>query len=60
MTQQGKKRTNWIDAAKAVAILAVIIDHSAGILYSSRIVSLSTFFCNSVYLLGRNDIILFK
>lgn len=49
MSQQGKERMYWIDAAKAVAILAVIIDHSAGILYQSRMISLSTFFSVTVF-----------
>lgn len=34
----------WIDAAKGVAIIAVIIDHSAGILFSNRVISLCSFF----------------
>ena len=37
---QKKSHLRWIDAAKGVAIIAVIIDHSTGILFSNRIISL--------------------
>lgn len=39
----------WIDAAKGVAIIAVIIDHSTGILFSNKIISLCSFFSVTVF-----------
>lgn len=44
-----KKRSKWIDAVKAVAIIAVVIDHSFGTLYTNRWVWLSTYFSVSVF-----------
>ena len=40
---------HWIDAAKGAAIIAVIIDHSAGILFSNRVISLCSFFSVTVF-----------
>ncbi len=44
-------RILWLDCAKAVSILAVIIVHTRGILYSSEIISLSACFCVSLFTL---------
>lgn len=44
-----KSHLKWIDAAKGVAILAVIVDHSTGVLFSNRIISLSSYFSVTVF-----------
>lgn len=44
-----KSHLKWIDAAKGIAILAVIIDHSTGLLFSKRIISLSSYFSVTVF-----------
>lgn len=46
---QKKSHLRWIDAAKGVAIIAVIIDHSTGILFSNRIISLCSYFSVTVF-----------
>lgn len=45
-----KKHMKWIDAVKGVAILAVVLDHSFGILYTNRLFWMSTYFSVSVFI----------
>lgn len=40
---------HWIDAAKAIAILAVIVDHLHGIVYSSNAIQLCSFFSVTLF-----------
>lgn len=47
--RQKQLHLQWVDAAKGIAIIAVIIDHSVGILYSSRVLSLCTYFSVTVF-----------
>lgn len=49
--QQTKVRYEWIDAAKFVAICAVILDHSCGTLYTRDSVQLFSFFSVSLFIL---------
>lgn len=49
MNYEDKQHIRWIDAAKGVAIIAVIIDHSYGVLYTNRILSLLSYFSVSVF-----------
>lgn len=39
----------WIDAVKAVAIIAVIVDHLVGVVYSSRAIQVCSFFSVTVF-----------
>ena len=41
----------WIDCAKAIGILAVLVDHSNGVLYESVHVTCSSFFSVSLFIL---------
>jgi len=43
------KRQNWISIAKLVAIVAVIIDHTNGLLYIDRRISLFSYFSVSLF-----------
>lgn len=49
--QQTKVRYEWIDAAKFVAICAVILDHSCGKLYTRESVQLFSLFSVSLFIL---------
>lgn len=46
------KREFWLDLAKALAIFAVIIDHSYMILYSNQAIQLTTYFSVSLFILA--------
>ena len=46
-----EKKITWINCVKAVAILAVMIDHTAGILYSQRNIQLASFFSVSLFII---------
>lgn len=50
-SQQSKKRTCWIDCARAVAIFAVITDHCYGILYSNRMIAYASYFSASLFVM---------
>lgn len=45
------KRINWIDCSKAVAIIAVAVDHCHNLLYSSDTLQQASFFSVSVFVL---------
>lgn len=45
-----KIHLKWIDASKGVAILAVLIDHSHGLLYSNNNISLWSYFSVTVFI----------
>lgn len=46
-----KERVKWIDLAKFLAILAVMVDHTGGILYSSYYVAYSSYFSVSLFII---------
>ncbi|GBU26864.1 hypothetical protein R84B8_00379 [Treponema sp. R8-4-B8] len=45
------KRQNWINIAKLIAIVAVIIDHTNGLLYTDRHISLFSYYSVSLFVL---------
>lgn len=45
------KRIYWIDIAKLAAILAVIVDHTNGILYTNQLVAYSSYYSVSLFIL---------
>lgn len=44
-----KIHLKWVDAAKGIAILAVLIDHLDGILYSNSMISVCSYFSVTVF-----------
>ncbi len=51
VTQAAGKRINWIDCAKAIAIMAVIVDHCNGILYSNPWIAKASYFSVSLFVI---------
>ncbi len=49
MPKTEKKSVVWIDCAKFLAILAVLIDHGKGILYEGETIQYISFFSVSVF-----------
>ena len=45
------KRLTWIDCVKTVAILAVMVDHTYGVLYENRNIQMGSFFSVSLFIL---------
>lgn len=46
-----KKRIFWLDFGKFIAILAVLLDHSSGLLYKTPLIQRATFFSVSLFIL---------
>lgn len=46
-----KSRVKWIDCAKAIAIIAVVVDHCKGTLYSNPYIQESSYFSVSLFVL---------
>lgn len=46
-----KSRVLWIDCAKTMAIIAVLLDHSNGVFYTSSWVATSSYFSVSVFVI---------
>lgn len=46
-----RKEIKWINCAKAMAILAVMIDHTNGILYTNHNVALASYFSVSLFVI---------
>ncbi len=46
-----KKRTDWIDVAKFMAILAVLIDHTDGLLYQDERIAYFSYYSVSLFIL---------
>lgn len=44
-------RIKWIDCAKAVAIIAVVLDHCNGLLYTNALIAQSSYFSVSLFVL---------
>lgn len=44
------KKENWINMAKFIAILAVMVDHTNGVLYTRRSVALASYFSVSLFI----------
>lgn len=49
--QLAKKRIKWIDCAKAVAIMAVLVDHNKGFLYTNQDIARSSYFSVCLFIL---------
>ena len=51
MTGKTKEKIylKWLDAAKGIAILAVLVDHLGGILYSNTMISVCSYFSVTVF-----------
>lgn len=45
------KRIQWLECAKTVAIIAVIIDHTYGLLYTNIVISRASFFSVGLFIL---------
>ena len=48
---QKTEQIKWLNCAKAVAIVAVLIDHTTGILYSSQTIATASYFSVSLFIL---------
>lgn len=46
-----ENRRAWIDCAKAIAIMAVVVDHCSGVLYTNSIIGKASFFSVSLFVL---------
>jgi len=44
-------RIKWIDCAKAIAIIAVAVDHCQGVLYTNQLVAYASYFSVSLFIL---------
>lgn len=49
--EQSVKRIKWIDCAKEIAIIAVVVDHCHGTLYSNLFIAQSSYFSVSLFIL---------
>lgn len=49
--KEGKVRTRWIDCVRCIAILAVLVDHTRGRLYSNQDIQMASFFSVSLLIL---------
>ena len=50
--QPVKQRIKWIDCAKTVAIIGVLIDHNNGLLYTNQVIAKGSYFGVSLFILG--------
>lgn len=46
-----KTRIKWIDCAKAIAIMAVVVDHCNGVLYTNQAIACASYFSVSLFVL---------
>lgn len=46
-----KKRINWLDCTKTIAIMAVIVDHCNGGLYTNPKIAQASYFSTSLFVL---------
>lgn len=44
-------RIKWVDCAKAMAIMGVIIDHNNGLLYTNQAIARASYFAVGVFIL---------
>lgn len=51
MVRCEKNRVFWIDAAKFLAILAVLVDHTYGVLYENQNIAFGSFFSVSLFII---------
>lgn len=51
METRKKERIKWIDCAKAVAIVGVVIDHCNGVLYKSPLIAQASYFAVSLFVI---------
>ena len=49
--KEKETRVLWIDCAKTMAIIAVLLDHSNGVFYTSSWVATSSYFSVSVFVI---------
>ena len=49
--QPVKQRIKWIDCAKTVAIIGVLIDHNNGLLYTNQVIAKGSYFGVSLFIL---------
>lgn len=49
--KQEQKRIKWVDCARAVAMIAVVVDHCRYLLYTSSYIAQSSFFSVSLFIL---------
>lgn len=49
--QPEKQRIRWIDCAKTVAIIAVLVDHNSGLLYQNNNIKIISYFSVSLFIL---------
>ena len=47
---QTKERTKWVDVAKFMAIIAVMIDHTNGLLYTNQHVAYFSYYSVSLFI----------
>ena len=47
----GKRRARWLDLAKFFAIIAVMVDHTHGVLYDNTLIFFFSFFSVSVFII---------
>lgn len=46
-----KQEIKWINCAKAVAVFAVLIDHTNGILYTNANIAMASYYSVSLFIL---------
>lgn len=46
-----KQEIKWINCAKAIAIFAVLIDHTNGILYTNANIAMASYYSVSLFIL---------
>ncbi len=46
-----KQEIKWINCAKAVAVFAVLIDHTNGILYTNANIAMASYYLVSLFIL---------
>lgn len=51
MTDTNKQHLLWIDVAKLIAIMGVLVDHTAGFLYTNERIQLTSFYSVSLFVL---------
>lgn len=51
MDQQKNERINWIDCAKLIAMIAVLVDHSNNLLYSDVRIAYASYFSVSFFVI---------
>lgn len=49
--QLADRRIKWLDCAKLIAIIAVLVDHSNGVLYNNPLIAQASYFSVSLFVL---------